>query len=369
MHMRSDTEGYQQGVAYLNNMFTDSRGPARTRGGARYISQFNGDDARIFALPVNDNFFYSALFLDQNLVISSLVGHNPNEEYTSNGSFNLGQSPWVSGDSGAGTSVLFEAGKVNMHIFGTSAEYAYVSQQFTVPATGNYRILWAYTGDTPVNFKVGTTEDGNDIYDDTAAVFTGSAVFNATSTTLWVTARIDKGAGPGGEQEIDLLYLGVTDEVVQQVEFTTPYLEQHLSGLQGIPDPGGNAFYIVHELYPPYKLLYDRQNDSFSWTIVNFSNQPPQWVAGSYPSAGDFFQGRLWLGGTVNEPQTFWASKSGQPENFDMGTGLDDEAIEFTLAKYGRIEWIVGFKLPHMVKDRSSVLYSKQEIDFLAICF
>tara|TARA_B100000315_G_C14578379_1_gene589142 strand:+ start:116 stop:1651 length:1536 start_codon:yes stop_codon:yes gene_type:complete len=45
-----------------------------------------------------------------------------------------------------------------------------------------------------------------------------------------------------------------------------------------------------------------------------------------------FFEERLYWAGTDNNPQTMWASKSGDFLNMDQGTGLDDESVEFTLA-------------------------------------
>lgn len=49
-----------------------------------------------------------------------------------------------------------------------------------------------------------------------------------------------------------------------------------------------------------------------------------------WPQCGTFHQGRLWLGGSDQRPQTAIASKSGDFFNLDKGTAQDDEAIEFT---------------------------------------
>ena len=51
-----------------------------------------------------------------------------------------------------------------------------------------------------------------------------------------------------------------------------------------------------------------------------------------YPRLGAFYNGRLWLGGTRDKPQTLLASKAGSLLDFDIGEGLDDEAIFVTLS-------------------------------------
>lgn len=50
-----------------------------------------------------------------------------------------------------------------------------------------------------------------------------------------------------------------------------------------------------------------------------------------YPGTVAFHQGRLVIGGSRDLPNRLWFSKSGDLFNFDLGTGLDDHAIEFAI--------------------------------------
>ncbi len=50
-----------------------------------------------------------------------------------------------------------------------------------------------------------------------------------------------------------------------------------------------------------------------------------------YPSTVAFHQDRLVIGGSRDLPNRLWFSKSGDLFNFDLGEGLDDEAIEFSI--------------------------------------
>ena len=50
-----------------------------------------------------------------------------------------------------------------------------------------------------------------------------------------------------------------------------------------------------------------------------------------YPATVAFHQDRLVIGGSRDLPNRLWFSKSGDLFNFDLGEGLDDEAIEFAI--------------------------------------
>lgn len=50
-----------------------------------------------------------------------------------------------------------------------------------------------------------------------------------------------------------------------------------------------------------------------------------------YPVTVAFHQDRLVIGGSRDMPNRLWFSKSGDLFNFDLGTGLEDEAIEFSI--------------------------------------
>ncbi|MGH1455818.1 MAG: hypothetical protein ACRBDI_03465 [Alphaproteobacteria bacterium] len=54
-------------------------------------------------------------------------------------------------------------------------------------------------------------------------------------------------------------------------------------------------------------------------------------AARGYPVTVAFHQDRLVIGGSRDLPNRLWFSKSGDLLNFDLGQGLDDEAIEFSI--------------------------------------
>lgn len=66
-------------------------------------------------------------------------------------------------------------------------------------------------------------------------------------------------------------------------------------------------------------------NSSTDWEENSFSKRR------GYPSSVAFHQDRMVIGGSKNLPNRLWMSKSSDLFNFDLGKGLDDEAIEFAI--------------------------------------
>lgn len=80
-----------------------------------------------------------------------------------------------------------------------------------------------------------------------------------------------------------------------------------------------DGFYASAEVFQPL----DSTSPTKDWTEQAFSE-----VRG-WPVSVTFHQDRLVIGGSRDLPNRLWLSKSGDYFNFDVGTGLDDEAIDF----------------------------------------
>lgn len=110
---------------------------------------------------------------------------------------------------------------------------------------------------------------------------------------------------------------------------------------------------VAHEDLIPRFIIRDSANELI-WTVGGIVlNNIPQfdftgggavnvWSAASgWPHNPVFYQGRLYFGGSRDRPQTIWGSKVGATNvqtvgpvlitDFDVGTQLDDEAIDFTI--------------------------------------
>ena len=71
-----------------------------------------------------------------------------------------------------------------------------------------------------------------------------------------------------------------------------------------------------------------------------------------YPGAVTFHENRLWLGGSLAQPDGIWASKSADYFNFDVGNAEDDDALDLT-ASIGEINTI-----KHLVSNRDLQIFT-----------
>jgi len=339
---RSDIDGYREGAQHVENMFVDSRGPAISRKGSKFVEAFTGSTGRMAALPVSDDFFYSMTFLDKKLFVSSGVGHAPSGLLSVNPAFALLSAGWHDTEHGSG-SVDFTTSGATLHIPSSANQIAQISQEVTGLAPNTIHVVeWTLAGASTGEIRVGTSEGAGDIL---ALPTSASSIIEfdtGPDTRVWITLILDSDLLQA-DQTLTVSYFAVAHLSTGVLEYTTPYLEKDLELIQTVQAPVGNAIYVLHEFYPPYKITYDRATDAFAWTIVTFTGQPAEWANGSYPRTGTFFQGRLWLAGPPLNASTFWASKSGLPENFTLGV-LDDDGLEFTLNQFGAIQWMAGFK-------------------------
>lgn len=76
----------------------------------------------------------------------------------------------------------------------------------------------------------------------------------------------------------------------------------------------------------------------YNWYVAAFSNKR------GWPMSVSFHQNRLVFGGTKSSPNNLWMSKVGDYNNFDAGSGLDDDAIFTTLlsSQHHQISTIVS---------------------------
>ena len=133
--------------------------------------------------------------------------------------------------------------------------------------------------------------------------------------------------------------IAVYRDGVHQANVTTTYTTAQLFELNWTQS--ADTMIIVHPDHQPAKLV--RGGSHTSWTLSNITlTNIPTFDYGSgaeavlsasrgWPRTATFFAQRLWFGGSKSRPQTVWASVIGDFYNLNVGTGLDDDALDFTL--------------------------------------
>ncbi len=100
-----------------------------------------------------------------------------------------------------------------------------------------------------------------------------------------------------------------------------------------------DTLYLVCPTVQPHKLTRPGV-DTFALAAVSFTAKPSAWAGTSWPGCAMFHQQRLWFAGVPGKPQTVWASRTGDFENFTTDTS-DDGAITFSLVseQVNAIRW------------------------------
>ena len=135
------------------------------------------------------------------------------------------------------------------------------------------------------------------------------------------------------------LNIDIYKDGVHQANVTTTYTEAELFDLQWTQS--ADTMIIVHEDHAPAKLVRGASHTSWTLSNITLTNIPQYtfatvdedvWSATrGWPKSVTFYQGRMWFGGSKSRPQTLWGSKTNDFYNFDLGTSLDDEALDLTL--------------------------------------
>jgi hypothetical protein len=125
-------------------------------------------------------------------------------------------------------------------------------------------------------------------------------------------------------------------------EIANPYSEADLPLLRWVQS--ADVLYLVHPQHEPRKLT---RTGHTAWTLttISFTSPPSVWGSGNWPSVVAFFEERLIFAATPNEPQTVWASKTGDFENMTTGSAADD-GLSFSIldGQVNAIRWLAPLR-------------------------
>jgi len=266
---RSDLSAYANGAARLRNVFIEPSGGVRRRPGIRLIDELSGP-ARLIQFEFNTEQTYLLAFGDKH----ALVFEDEAKTIWFETTFGEEQLDLLNWTQSADTLLVVHPAAPPVRI--------------TRTGDGSWQTtLWAWR---ETNFR---TSQPYYKFVEPAATLTPSG----TSGTVSLTANVDLFvAGHVGTlwriQGIEGEITNVSDARTAQIA-----LKQAL--------PNTNA-------------------------TVDFVEQAFSEVRG-WPRSVTFHQDRLIIGGSRDLPNRLWMSKSGDLFNFELGEGLDDEAIEFAL--------------------------------------
>ncbi len=266
---RGDLQAYQNGALTLHNVFIQPTGGVTRRAGLRYIDTAAGD-GRLVAFEFSTEQVYLLALTDSQIAIYG--GDAP--VATLAAPWTADQIPNVAWTQSADTLLLVHPDVP--------------PKKLTRNAGGTWSISdWSFISEG------GVVRQPYFKFADPAVTLTPSATTGAI--TLTASADVFESGHSGtrlkvGGKEVEITSVASATVVAANVIET-------LSGTAATDDWQEQAFSSVR----------------------------------GYPVTVAFHQDRLVIGGSRDLPNRLWFSKSGDLFNFDLGAGLDDEAIEFSI--------------------------------------
>lgn len=266
---RGDLRAYQNGAQELRNLFIFPTGGVTRRAGLRYVDTAAGD-GRLIAFEFNTQQTYLLVLTDMQIDI-----------YAGETKVSTLSSPWPASEMGqvvwtqsADTLLLVHAD--------------YMPKKLTRDSGGTFALNdWTFFAED------NRIEQPYFKFADSAVTLTPSGTTG--SITLTSSANV-----------FDPLHAGtrlrVQDKEVEITSYDSPTVVT-VTTIEDLPNT----------------------DSTIDWFEQAFS------PARGYPSSAAFHQDRLVIGGSRDLPNRLWFSRSGDLFNFDLGTGLDDEAIEFSI--------------------------------------
>ena len=264
---RSDLSAYENGAMKLSNVFIDALGGVSRRAGLRYIDQID-DGKRLISFAFNTEQTY--LF-------------------------------------------VLCSGKIKIYKDET------FFQQITAPWTGDdvYQVFWVQSADTlllthPDYAPKKIVRQA----DETFALADWS--FSSRSNQVWQPYEKFSDVTLSASGTSGNITLTASADVFQSGHVGTRFRLN------------GGEVLITSVTSATSAAATVQKNLTSGSASTDWSEQAFSSVRG-YPTTVGFYQGRLVIGGSRDLPNKLWFSKSFEIMNFDMGTGLDDEAISFVL--------------------------------------
>lgn len=366
MYGRVDAPIYKKSLAKMENFIALPQGPAQYRNGTVFVTNtrlnqtafllpFNFSDQQTYVVEVTPGKmrFYTnnGIVTGNDTVISGVTNANPAVVTDTAHGYSNGDIVTINNVQGmtqlngntytvAGVAAnTFQLSGIDSTAFGVYTGGGKATQKVVISAISNANpgVITAthhqYNNGDAV-FLVGT---GSMLLDGQQYLVAGAAANSFTLTDLF-----------GNAINTTLLGAYAGGAVAQRIfEITAPYAAADIANLQYAQS--ADTLYIVHQNYPPQKL---KRLSTSNWTVGTFTRTgtDPFGSAGNYPRSVSFDSaGRLWYGGTINNPQTLWGSSAPSSgttafDDFTLGTAATNSVI-FTLAplfsgKVDYVEWI-----------------------------
>ncbi|MGW8177961.1 MAG: hypothetical protein ACWGQW_04090 [bacterium] len=333
-------------VKTMRNTLPDPHGPFEARGGFEFIEHLEGAEyCRIYDFNVNFSQAYVVAVTPDTLYILDRNGFQASGNLVQNSNFNSGDDGWDHDE------VNFDFGLAFMEPRG-GANNAWLRQQVITTDESQNHIMRVAGVDndqiSPINIRIGTSAGGSQIAEFLNIPGQRAIVeFTPGVASFWIEVEVEVG------NDVKILDSITVRSVtsVSVVEFPSPYdTVDKIRDIQIDLVPGLTQMVLVCRDVAPHYIEFISDNiwvfEPIDFVFGPEGDEPAPWGI-AYPGSVSFYDGRMALGGTREQPIHIWMSKPRDYFNFDLGDDADlqpDDALELPLDKHGQIQWLLGGK-------------------------
>ena len=355
LFMRGNTDRYQQAVALCHNFEPLSQGPLQYRRGLEHVAELAEQTANLQVAPFQISEYQEGVVVigEQFFQVYDRSGpttHQASIERVSNPSFDNGLGAWMDGSSG--TSILrWDPVLRTANLIKGSHGLASMSQSVVVGAPTEIHTLrlvaFNLDGNATARVAIGTTAGGNDLLEVTPVPNGSDLTYTFTPPASPVYLTLENNGLRGSSQVFALGSIKNTQQPTNLAQAVSPYAGLDRQLIQWAELPNEVETWFAQPNQEVYSLKFD--GNDFTLSAVAFTNPPSDWsttppIKG--PGAITFFEQRAYFGGAPDRPESFRSSKVGAGNYNDLspGTAQPDEAMDYTIARRGRIAWMRGAK-------------------------
>lgn len=272
---RGDLRSYGNGAGKLRNVFIHPTGGVKRRPGLRYVDTARGA-GRLVAFEFNTEQVYLLVFTDEHVDV-----------YKDGTQVDDFAAPWTAAQI---ADITWVQSADTLFVVHPDVE----PRKITRTSHTSWSIAaWTFLDEQDTSASLDRIQQPHHKFADEDVTLTPSAT--SGSITLTASADVFDAAHVGGRMRIGNKEVAIT--AVASATSATATVKEPLASTSATKD----------------------------WEEQAFSSLR------GWPSSICFHQDRLVIGGSRDLPNRLWISKSADLFNFDLGEGLDDEAIEFAI--------------------------------------
>ena len=361
---RADLKIYQNGLERMENFIAETQGPARFRTGSRFVNHTRrNNSAALIPFQFNDSQSYileftnlfMRIFRNEGVIIDTAddidgaTKTNPVVVSSNTHSFSNGDEVFISGVVGM-TELNNKYFIVASAIGGTSYE---LTDQDGVDVDGTGFTTYVSGGTAQQVVEVATPYLTADLFqlkfaqnaDTMYMVHPSREIRKITRTghATWTVSRFTRTADP-----FITVITGITKADPGVVTAAGHGLATgdvvQIEDVVGMTDVNGNQYTVTVIDVNTFSIV-----DTSGFGV--YTSDGYVYDVNDMPGAVAFYEGRLFYGRTVNNPERFWGSRApstdGTPRYDDFTTGTEaDHAVIFNIApstgKVDLIQWLAG---------------------------